>query len=161
MVVCDAKYCFPMFDLCQFGSSNDGDIMARSETGNTFKNKKLRIPEVFEFEEFGELSYYILGDEISLINDNARYATNSFGDSKYSDGSIKEGESYYGASCFESINPVFGSRYCKDALTIRKILKCYVNSENGSLPLAVRLCNKNCLLNQIRHYFQYFTESLS
>ena len=60
MVMCDANYCFVMSDFGKFGSNNNSGILAHSEIGNAFENKKLRIHEGSEFEEFGELRYYLL-----------------------------------------------------------------------------------------------------
>lgn len=67
---------------------------------------------------------------------NTMYTPDGFAALECSDGSKQEGEkrSHSNAGCFESTNPVCGSHYFKDTLTIRDALKCFVNSENRSLP---------------------------
>ena len=50
LVVYNASYCSKMFDSGQFGSNNNGGILAHSELKNAFENKKLRITEASKFE---------------------------------------------------------------------------------------------------------------
>ena len=45
MVLCNTNYCFIMSDFGKFGSNNNSSILAHSEMGNAFENKKLRILE--------------------------------------------------------------------------------------------------------------------
>ena len=65
MAVCDANYCFTLFDLGQFGSNNDSGILANSVMGDLLENRQLNIPESRVINEtVGALPYYLLGDEI-------------------------------------------------------------------------------------------------
>ena len=36
LAICDANYCFTLFDLGQFGSNNDGGVLASSQVGAIF-----------------------------------------------------------------------------------------------------------------------------
>ena len=65
LAVCDANYCFTMFDLGQFGSNNDSGILANSMMGDLLENNLLKIPQSQVInEEIGPVPYYLLGDEI-------------------------------------------------------------------------------------------------
>ena len=65
MAVCDANYCFTLFDLGQFGSNNDSGILANSVMDDLLENRQLNIPESRVINEtVGALPYYLLGDEI-------------------------------------------------------------------------------------------------
>ena len=214
MAICDANYCFTMFDVGQFGSNNDSGVLANSSMGMHFDSDTLNVPkERFLNENIGTLPYFLVGDEIfplktwlmrpypggdlkcekkkvynyrmsrarrvienafgilcarwrifhkpiratvknvetytlaclALHNylrqtDNAIYTPAGFIDCESRDGSIKKGEWRASSgkdsdvSAFQSLNPVRGSRYTKDALEVREALTQYVNSEEGSVP---------------------------
>lgn len=65
MAVCDANYCFTMFDVGQFGSNNDSGVLASSSMGVAFENGSLKVPDCAEInEDTGKVPYYLVGDEI-------------------------------------------------------------------------------------------------
>ena len=65
LAVCDANYCFTLFDLGQYGSNNDSGILSNSVMGDLLENGKLRIPKSRIINEnVGALPCYLLGDEI-------------------------------------------------------------------------------------------------
>ena len=66
MAICDANYCFTMFDLGQYGSNNDSGILANSEMGQMLDNDLLNVPEDSKLTDNHEetLPYFLLGDEI-------------------------------------------------------------------------------------------------
>ena len=65
MAICDANYCFTLFDLGQYGSNNDSGILANSEMGELFEINRLFVPKDSELNDSGiKLSYFLLGDEI-------------------------------------------------------------------------------------------------
>ena len=66
MAICDANYCFTMFDLGQYGSNNDSGVLANSEMGQMFDNDLLNVPEDSKLTDNHEetLPYFLLGDEI-------------------------------------------------------------------------------------------------
>ena len=64
--ICDANYCFILFDLGQFGSNNDGGVLASSQMGEIFEDELLYVPEDRKLNDSDNenLSYFLLGDEI-------------------------------------------------------------------------------------------------
>jgi len=65
MAVCDANYCFTIFDVGQFGSNNDSGVLANSTMGMAFENNRLNVPEsTVVNEDTGEIPYFLVGDEI-------------------------------------------------------------------------------------------------
>ena len=65
MAVCDANYCFTMFDVGQFGSNNDSGVLSNSEIGIGFEFGRLKVPKKSLInEEIGMLPYFLVGDEI-------------------------------------------------------------------------------------------------
>ena len=42
--ICDANYCFSLFDLGQFGSNNDSEVLANSQMGEMFQDDLLHVP---------------------------------------------------------------------------------------------------------------------
>ena len=66
MAICDANYCFTMFDLGQYGSNNDSGVLANSEMGQMFDSYLLNVPEDSKLTENHEetMPYFLLGDEI-------------------------------------------------------------------------------------------------
>ena len=70
------------------------------------------------------------------LTENATYSPIGFIDSEDSSGNILPGTWRSEAAesgALVNIRPVRGSRYCKDAVAVREILKEYVNSEEGHL----------------------------
>ena len=65
MAICDANYCFTMFDVGQFGSNNDSGVLANSTMGVDFESERLKVPKgrVID-QETGILPYFLVGDEI-------------------------------------------------------------------------------------------------
>ena len=45
LAMCDANYCFTLFDLGSYGSNNDSGILAHSEMGNRFEFNEMNLPE--------------------------------------------------------------------------------------------------------------------
>ena len=66
LVVCDADYCFTMFDVGEYGSNNDSGILANSIMGKRFERETIVLPEPTDLPgcNFSPLPYYLLGDEI-------------------------------------------------------------------------------------------------
>ena len=65
MAICDANYCFTMFDVGQFGSNNDSGVLANSTMGVAFESERLKVPKgrVID-QETGILPYFLVGDEV-------------------------------------------------------------------------------------------------
>lgn len=68
LAVCDARYCFTMYDLRQYGSNNDSGVLAKSSMGMslTSESNDLSLPEPETLDDcaFNPLPYYFVGDEI-------------------------------------------------------------------------------------------------
>ena len=66
MALCDANYCFTLFDLRQYGSNKDSGILANSEMGKLFEEDQLNVPPDCKLSEDDKhsLPYFLLGDEI-------------------------------------------------------------------------------------------------
>ncbi|XP_057296136.1 putative nuclease HARBI1 [Hydractinia symbiolongicarpus] len=45
LAVCDANYCFTLFNVGAYGSNNDSGVLANSEMGNRFSDKNFHLPE--------------------------------------------------------------------------------------------------------------------
>ena len=67
--VCDANYCFTMFDMGQYGSNNDSGVLIGSEMGKKLEQGALNIPCATTLNGclYDPLSYYLVGDEIFLL----------------------------------------------------------------------------------------------
>ena len=66
LAVCDADYCFSMFDVGGYGSNNDSGILVNSIMGKRFERGTLDLPVAKDLPgcSFTPLPYYLLGDEI-------------------------------------------------------------------------------------------------
>lgn len=66
LAVCDANYCFTIFDVGQFGSNNDSGVLQNSGIVESFEENLLNIPEAETLEgcEYDPLPYFLVGDEI-------------------------------------------------------------------------------------------------
>ena len=66
LAVCDARYCFTLYDVGQYGSNNDRGILKNSKMGELFEKNELHFPKPKTLEgcSMEPLSYFILGDEI-------------------------------------------------------------------------------------------------
>ena len=66
LAVCDARYCFHLFDVGQYGSNNDAGVLARSCIGKGFENDTLNLPapETLNHCTYDPLPYFMVGDEI-------------------------------------------------------------------------------------------------
>ena len=64
--LCDGNYCFTLFDLGSYGSSDDSGILAHSERGNSFEANEMFLsdPKKLSGSHQKELPYFILGDDI-------------------------------------------------------------------------------------------------
>ena len=59
LAICDARYCFTLFDVGQYGGNNK----------NRIQNGQMNLPEAEYLEgcNFDPLPYFLIGDEISLL----------------------------------------------------------------------------------------------
>ena len=65
MAICDANYCFTMFDVGQFGSNNDSGVLDTSAMGVAFESERLKVPKGRVIDQItGILPYFLVGDEI-------------------------------------------------------------------------------------------------
>ena len=66
LAICDANYCFTLFDLGQFGSNNDSGVLASSQMNEMFEDELLHVPEDRKLSDSDNesLPYFLLGDEI-------------------------------------------------------------------------------------------------
>ena len=66
LAVCDAKYCFTMFDVGQYGSNNDSGVLLNSTMGKKLAQGSLNIPSGTTFNgcALNPLPYFLIGDEI-------------------------------------------------------------------------------------------------
>ena len=65
MAICDANYCFTLFDLGQYGSNNDSGILANSKTGDLIETNSLNVPGDSNLDDSSiKLPYFLLSDEI-------------------------------------------------------------------------------------------------
>ena len=66
LAVCDADYCFTLFDLGSYGSNNDSGVLSNSSLGEMFEDGKMKLPSPENLDgcKFKPLPYFMLGDEI-------------------------------------------------------------------------------------------------
>ena len=66
LAICDAKYCFTLVDIGQYGSNNDSGVLAKSDIGKGFDNNKMKLPLARNVQgcSYDPLPYYLVGDEI-------------------------------------------------------------------------------------------------
>ena len=66
LAVCDANYCFTLFDVGSYGSNNDSGVLANSEMGNRFANEDFHLPKAKDLKgcKYKPLPYFLVGDEI-------------------------------------------------------------------------------------------------
>ena len=66
LAVCDADYCFTLFDFESYGSNNDCDVLADFMLGKGLKSNKIQLPpdEPLDGCAFSPLHYYLLGGDI-------------------------------------------------------------------------------------------------
>ena len=66
LAICDARYCFTLFDAGQYGSNNDAGVLANSSIGQKIEAGKMNIPPPRHLDgcSFDPLPYYLVGDEI-------------------------------------------------------------------------------------------------
>ena len=64
IAICDANYCFTLFDLGQYGSNNDSGILANSKMGDLFETNSLHVKRDSNLDDSSiNLPYFLLGDE--------------------------------------------------------------------------------------------------
>ena len=63
LAVCDAKYCFTMFDVGQYGSNNDSGVLLKSKMGKKLAQGSRNIPSrtILKGCALNPLSYFLLG----------------------------------------------------------------------------------------------------
>ena len=77
MAVCDARCCFTLLSVSDFGSNNDSGILEKSSVGKRFEEQKMRFPNAKPLLGYkGNLSYVLVGDEY-IAAENLAYATTS------------------------------------------------------------------------------------
>ena len=66
LAICDARYCFTLFDVGQYGNHNDAGVLANSSSGKKIEGGGMNIPPPRHLEgcSFDPLPYYFVGDEI-------------------------------------------------------------------------------------------------
>ena len=69
LAICDARYCFTLFDVVQYGSNNNCSVLKNLGTGNRFRNGQMNLPDAEYLEgcNFDPLPYFLIGDGISSI----------------------------------------------------------------------------------------------
>ena len=66
LAICDANYCFTLFDLGQYGSNNDSGVLLNSNMSKCIEENSLNIPESEALNGcwYDPLPYFLVGDEI-------------------------------------------------------------------------------------------------
>ena len=66
LAIWDARYCFILFDVGQYGSNNDAGVLANSSIGKKIEAGEINIPSLRDLEgcSLDPLPYYLVGDEI-------------------------------------------------------------------------------------------------
>ena len=66
LAVCDADYCFTLFDFGSYGSNNDGGVLSNSLMGEGLETNTCNIPEDESLDgcKFTPLPDFLLGDDI-------------------------------------------------------------------------------------------------
>ena len=66
LAVCDARYCFTLFDVGQYGSNNDCGVLNNCAIGKKFQSGDVDLPNPKHLLgcSFDPLPYYLVGDEI-------------------------------------------------------------------------------------------------
>ena len=61
LAVCDAKYCFTMFDVSQYGSNYDSGVLLNSKMGEKLAQGSLNIPSgaILNQCALNPLSYFL------------------------------------------------------------------------------------------------------
>ena len=69
LAIFDTNYCFSLFDLGQFESSNGSGVLASSQIGEMFEDEFLHMPEDRKLNDSDNksLPYFLIGDEIFLL----------------------------------------------------------------------------------------------
>ena len=64
--MCDANYCFTMFDMGQYGSNNNSGVLIGSEMGKKLELGALNIPCATTLNGclYDPLPHFLVGDEI-------------------------------------------------------------------------------------------------
>ena len=66
VAICDARYCFTLFDVGQYGSNNNAGVLANSSVGKKIEAGEINIPPPRHLEgcSFDPLLYNLVRDEI-------------------------------------------------------------------------------------------------
>ena len=59
LAICDARYCFTLFDVGQYGSSNDCSVLNNSEIGHRFQNGQMNLPDA-EYLKVAISTHYLI-----------------------------------------------------------------------------------------------------
>ena len=68
--ICDANYCFKLFDVGQYDSNNDSSVIIHSNMGGYFEDHSNNIPQPESVEgcDFDPLPHFLVEDELFLLN---------------------------------------------------------------------------------------------
>ena len=68
LATCDGNYCFTLFDVGQYGSNNDTDILIHRNIGGHFEDhlNKILQPESVEECDFYPLPYFLVGGRSNI-----------------------------------------------------------------------------------------------
>ena len=66
LAICDANYCFTLFELGQYGSNNESGVLANSQMGQMFEDDLLNVPPdtKLQKDDQHDCPYFLLGNEI-------------------------------------------------------------------------------------------------
>lgn len=66
LAVCDANYCFTLYDLGGYGSNDDSGILLNSEMCRKLEEKRINLPiaEDLDVSKYKPMPFYLFGDEI-------------------------------------------------------------------------------------------------
>ena len=66
LAVCDANYCFTLYDLGGYGSNDDSGILLNSEMGRRLEEKRINLPIAEDLDgcNYKSLPYYLICDKI-------------------------------------------------------------------------------------------------
>ena len=66
LAICDARYCFTLIDVGQYGNNNDSGVIRNSPIGECFSSNLLQVPAPATVPgcKYCPLPYFLVGDEI-------------------------------------------------------------------------------------------------
>ena len=64
MAICDARYCFTLIDVGEYGTNNDSGVLKNSQIGKMFQREEMNVPGPRDVEKNIKIPYFLVGDEI-------------------------------------------------------------------------------------------------